>query len=298
MIHKTDNQEIYDILTDTCLWRHQISNGDIIWSRQPNGSCISSFGIDNSDESIRYTRNTSNCYYIDDEDPNIILSNTQFESELIQFDKLLIDSKKQSIIFYGSSSIRFWLTLEKDFSFSQFNVINRGFGGSTLKQCYQQFKRIILPLDPRLLILYAGENDISEDQTPSSIQLIFNQFISIIRQFFPVLPIVYISIKPSPSRLNKLNEQNLTNYLIQEDIKYMNNIFYINIFNEMLTIDGKPRSELFLSDNLHMNKQGYDIWTQAIKNYLYMNGFISKGLINCKISFFIFTFNLLIFFAK
>ncbi len=281
----------------SCFWRRQTSNGDIIWGRQSNGSCTPSFEIDDSDQSIRYTRNALNCHYIDDEDPNKILSNTKFEPELIQFDKLLIDSKQQSIVFYGSSSIRFWSTLINDFSNTQFNIINRGFGGSTLKQCYQQFKRIILPLDPRLLILYAGENDIAEDQTPTSIQADFQQFISITRRFFPSLPIVFISIKPSPSRLNQLIQQNITNHLIQENIKYLNNIYYIDIFNEMLTTDGKPRSELFLSDDLHMNEQGYAIWTRAIQHYLHMNGFISKGLINCEISFVIIALNLLAFFA-
>ncbi|CAF3406497.1 unnamed protein product [Rotaria sp. Silwood1] len=73
---------------------------------------------------------------------------------------------------------------------------------------------------------------------------------------------------------------NITNNLIREDIQNMNNVDYIDIFNQMLTSDGILRSELFISDNLHMNGQGYVIWTKAAKNYLRMNGFISKGLSN------------------
>jgi lysophospholipase L1-like esterase len=176
-------------------------------------------------------------------------------------------------------------------------VINRGFGGSTLKECSQQFKRLILPLDPRLLILYAGENDISANQTAISIQSIFRQLIPTIRRFFPLLPLVFISIKPSPSRFNQILQQNLTNHLIQEDIQSMENIYYIDIFNEMLTIDGQPRSDLFISDDLHMNEKGYAIWTRAIQNYLHTNGFISKGFINCDISLVIIVFNLLVFFC-
>jgi lysophospholipase L1-like esterase len=282
----------------SCFWRRLISNGDLIWGRESNGTCTSSFEIDDSNESIRYTRNGPNCSYIDDEDPNKILSNTEFERTLIRFDKSLKDSKQESIVFYGSSSIRLWLTLEKDFSNVKYNIINRGFGGSTLKQCFEQFKRIILPLDPRLLILYAGENDIAENQTAISIQSIFRQFIPTIRRFFPSLPIIYISIKPSPSRLDQFLQQNLTNYLIQEEIKSMNNIDYIDVFNKMLTNDGKPRAELFGPDDLHMNEEGYAIWTREIQNYLHINGFISKGFINCKISFFVFALNLLAFFAK
>jgi lysophospholipase L1-like esterase len=236
-----------------------------------------------------------NCYYVDDENPNEALSNTEFERDLIEFDKSLKDTKKESIVFYGSSSIRLWSTLEKDFSDVRMDVINRGFGGSTLKQCWQQFKRIILPLEPNLLIVYAGENDISADETPISVQSVFRQFISTARRFFPSLPIVFISIKPSPSRFNKITQVNLTNHLIKQDIENMNNVYYIDIYNEMLTSVGMPRRELFVSDNLHMNEKGYEIWTRAVKNYLRTNGFISKGLINCQLSIVIFIFNLLVF---
>jgi lysophospholipase L1-like esterase len=239
-----------------------------------------------------------NCSYVDDENPSEILSNTEYEPELLRFDSSLKDTKKESIVFYGSSSIRLWSTLEKDFSDAQMSVINRGFGGSTLKQCWQQFKRIILPLDPRLLIIYAGENDISQDQSPISVQSIFQQLISTIRRFFPSLPVVFISIKPSPSRVSKIIQVNITNHLIKEDIKHMNNVYYIDIFDQMLTNNGIPRSELFVSDNLHMNEQGYDIWTREVRNYLQQNGFISKGLINCELSFSIFVFNLLVFYKS
>ncbi len=280
----------------SCFWRRQISNGDILWGRQSNGTCTPSFEIDEIDPWIVYTRNNPNCQYIDDENPDQILSNTQFESDLIEFDRSIKDSKQDSIVFYGSSSIRLWSTLIDDFSNTQLNIINRGFGGSTLEQCSQQFKRIILPLEPRLLILYAGENDLSENQTATTIQTIFRQFIQTTRRIFPVLPIVFISIKPSPSRLNLLHQQNLTNHLIKEDIQKMENIYYIDIFNEMLTANHTPRSELFASDNLHLNQQGYAIWTRAIQDYLQTHGYISKGLINCKLSLLVFALNLLVVF--
>lgn len=282
----------------SCFWRRQISNGDIIWGRQSNGTCTPSFEIDNSSQSTRYTRNSLNCSYVDDENPTKILSDTRYEYALLQFDQSLRNSSQQSIVFYGSSSIVLWSTLEKDFSNVKYNIINRGFGGSTLKQCLEQFKRVILPLDPRLLILYAGENDIAENQTSISIRNNFQQFISIVRRFFPSLPVVFISIKPSPNRLNQFFQQNETNYLIQDDIKSIDNIHYIDIFNKMLTNDQKPRADLFISDNLHMNAQGYAIWTEEIQNYLRTNGYTSKGFIDCPIRFLIFALNIFLFFAK
>ncbi|UJR21410.1 hypothetical protein I4U23_024499 [Adineta vaga] len=307
-INNTDNQGTYQILTDTskglliyvnktsCFWRRQISNGDILWSRLSNGTCTPSFELDDSDTSTRYTRNAMNCTYVNDENPNEILSNSSFENALLRFDRSLKDMKQQSIVFYGSSSIRYWSSLNNDFSHTRMNLINRGFGGSTLKQCYQQFKRIILPLEPRILFIYAGENDISSGETSANIHLIFRQLISMIRRFFPSLPIAYISIKPSPSRFDKIQQVNQTNYLIQNDIQTMHHVSYIDIFNEMLTADGKPRKELFIEDNLHMNEQGYAIWTRAVNNYLQTNDFISKGVIHNEMSMLLIILNLFVFY--
>ena len=87
---------------------------------------------------------------------------------------------------------------------------------------------------------------------------------------------------------------NMTNHLIENDIKSMDNVHYINIFNEMLTTDGMHRPELYVADNLHMNEQGYAIWTRAVNQYLQTNGFISKGLSNYEVSVVLLIFSLLV----
>lgn len=253
--------------------------------------------MDDSPTSVRYTRNAANCLYVDDENPNEVLSNSSLEHELLKFDRSLPNAKRQSIVFYGSSSIRLWSTLTNDFSHTKANLINRGFGGSTLKQCFQQFKRVILPLEPRVLIVYAGENDIAFGETPANIHAMFRQLISITRRFYPALPIAYISVKPSPNKWDKFSQINQTNHLIREDIHSMNNVDYIDVFNEMLTVDGKPRKELFLQDDLHMNEQGYAIWTRIVDNYLKTNGLISEGVNHNNILSLVIVVNLLLIFV-
>lgn len=223
-----------------------------------------------------YSRSSSNCRYVDDEDPSQILSNTPYERTLRLFDQRINESEGSPLVFYGSSSIRMWSTLSRDFANVSNNVINRGFGGSTLKQCLDQFKRVILPLEPKQLIIYAGENDITEGETSTNIHQIFRQLIDRIRRFYPNLPIGYISIKPSPSRWDKTNEMNRTNQLIKKEIQSMDNVAFIDIFDQMLTNDGQPRRELFIEDNLHLNDQGYAIWTRAVLNYLQKSPSISN----------------------
>jgi len=174
---------------------------------------------------------------------------------------------RQGVVFYGSSSIALWNTLAQDFPV--YTTLNRGFGGSTLLQCFQQFKRIVHPLEPSIFIIYAGENDIADGQAPITVQSIFRQFISTVRYFYPRLSIGYISLKPSPSRVSRMAQMNETNNRIREDIQLLfRDVTFINIWPDMLLSNGQPNPDLFLGDNLHMNSKGYAIWTKAVTTYL------------------------------
>ena len=217
---------------------------------------------------IRYTRNPNNCRYIDDENTQLVLSNTAFEtSTLLPFDRILPAAKRQGVVFYGSSSIVKWVTLAQDFP--DYTVLNRGFGGSTLLQCNQQVKRIVNPLEPSILVIYAGENDIAGGQVPLVVQTSFRQMIPRIRRVYPTIPIAFISLKPSPSRVDKMPQMNETNYRIRDDIRLLfPGVTFINIWPDMLLPNGQPNPDLFSSDNLHMNSKGYAIWTKAVASYL------------------------------
>lgn len=238
-----------------------------------------------------YTRNDPNCQLFNDEGSFEKLTDTMYEKELVRFDQLLTQEKQQAIVFYGSSSIRLWTTFSQDFANVPSGVINRGFGGSSLKECWQQFKRIILPLDPRVLIVYAGENDIAGGADASTVFSYFQNFYHAVRRFYPSLPIAYISIKPSPSRVNKLGIMNETNIRIRQYIQTLSNVDYIDVFNLMLTSDNQPRPDIFGSDELHMNAKGYDIWTSSVKDFLNKKGLLTNTAATLKhFSFMTFAF--------
>ncbi|CAF3807145.1 unnamed protein product, partial [Rotaria sp. Silwood1] len=114
-----------------------------------------------------YTRKNEKCRLFNDEGSFEELTNTLYESELLRFDQLLIQEKRGTVVFFGSSSFRLWSTFSQDFADVPSGVINRGFGGSSLKECWQQFKRVVLPLEPTALIVYAGENDIAGGENSS-----------------------------------------------------------------------------------------------------------------------------------
>lgn len=167
------------------------------------------------------------------------------------------------ILFYGSSTIRMWDTLALDFP--KYSVVNLGFGGSTLAACTWFFERVMLMYQPKMLVLYAGDNDLGDGRHPEEVLIFFQQIMAKISVRFESIPCFYISLKPSPARWH-LNEQfRYTNNLIQNEIiKCNDNWKFINIFNEMLDHNSKPNPQFYDNDGLHLSKKGYVLWKNTI----------------------------------
>ena len=172
------------------------------------------------------------------------------------------------IVFTGSSSIHFWDTLADDMK--PLDVVNRGFGGSQIAQVNHYAGRIVIPYHPRAVVLYAGENDLSPpwSKSPEKVFADFQQFVQIIHSQLPDTWIYYISMKPSPSRLSNWEKFQRTNKLIEDYIRTLDRVQFVDIRPVMLNAQGKPRGELFRVDGLHMNAQGYVLWTSIIKPIL------------------------------
>ena len=104
-----------------------------------------------------------------------------------------------STVFYGSSSIRLWPDLGK--CFPDQSVVNAGFGGSTLVACAWYFDRIVVPVAPGRLVVYAGDNDLGDGCDLEAFAQRFNDFLNTIDYFFAGIPLTVMSIKVSPARL-------------------------------------------------------------------------------------------------
>ena len=183
-----------------------------------------------------------------------------------QYDQIYAPPK-DPILFVGSSSIRLWSNLER--TFADYNVLNRGLGGTVINEITYYFNDLIIPYHPRQIFLYVGENDLPDGKTTSdSILYRTKRLLTLISQNLPNVPIVYISMKPSPSREKYMDKMIAANRLIREYIATQNNMKFIDVYRLMLTPEGKSKPELFREDKLHMNKTGYDIWIKEIKPYL------------------------------
>ena len=183
-------------------------------------------------------------------------------------DAFALNDKQQrpasdGVLFVGSSTIRLWSRLSQDFR--QVPVLlNRGFGGSTMRDCNALVRELVIQYKPRQVMVYAGDNDLAEGRTPEAVLNSFANFVRSVRAELPDARISYISIKPSPLRVALLPKIRETNALIASYVQTVPHARYIDIFNPMLTEGGLPRPELFLADQLHLNDAGYRLWQTVI----------------------------------
>ncbi len=170
------------------------------------------------------------------------------------------------VLFIGSSSIRGWRSLERDFP--KHDVINRGFGGSWVSDCTYFLDRIVIPYFPKVIVFYAGENDINGKTPPEVVSANFQEFVRQTRALLDDTHIAFISMKPSPRRWHLAEEKRKGNALIRAFTETDPKLSYIDVFDAMLGPDGTPREELFVGDELHMNEAGYELWTEIVGNHL------------------------------
>ncbi|WP_082497750.1 SGNH/GDSL hydrolase family protein [Pseudorhodoferax sp. Leaf267] len=174
--------------------------------------------------------------------------------------------KAGGILFVGSSSIRLWNDLETQFGDEP--VVKRGFGGSRMLDVTAHVDLLVLPYKPRLVVVYAGDNDLAEGRTPIEVLASFTQFVERVRAALPDTRIAYLSIKPSPLRATLMPQAIETNALIEKYSASVPNLDYIDIYSRMLDAEGKPRADLYGADSLHMNPAGYAVWKSAISPHL------------------------------
>lgn len=172
------------------------------------------------------------------------------------------------ILFAGSSSFTKWTDVQ-DY-FPSFPIINRGFGGSSLTDLIRYANDIILPYQPRQIVIYCGENDFAANEQVSAAEVAkrFYLLFSIIRKKYKKLPVVYVSMKPSPSRIQLMPKFDSANYMIKQFLKKRPRTAFADVYHAMLQKDGTVNQEIFLKDNLHMNSKGYHIWQQILRPYL------------------------------
>ncbi len=167
-------------------------------------------------------------------------------------------------VFYGSSSIRLWDTLAEDVGPG---ILNLAFGGSTLEACDHFFARLVAPVNPRSLLVYAGDNDLGDGRTVEQALGWFRSLADKVEDSLGAIPFGFISIKPSPARFPIVDRISRLNDLVRQEIEARPSGYYVDVFPAMLNEAGQPRTELYFEDGLHLNREGYRLWGSILQPY-------------------------------
>lgn len=190
---------------------------------------------------------------------------TKWESEVRAYEKKDQESPPPAgaILFVGSSTIRMWQTLEKDFA--PLKVIGRGIGGCTVPDLVYYADRVVIAYKPQTVVFYAGDNDVASKTPAEKVAQDFKAFVEKVRKALPAARILFISIKPSPSRARVWDEAKKANQFVREFLEKTPNAGYVDTAQVLMDAQGKPRPELFRDDMLHMNAKGYELWVPVLK---------------------------------
>lgn len=192
-----------------------------------------------------------------------------FESEIAAYEAMDRQNPPPTgaVLFLGSSSIRLWTTLAQDFP--ELQVLNRGFGGSEISDSVRYAPRIVLPYKPRMIVFYAGGNDINAGKTPEKVLQDFKEFVREVHKFLPRTRIVYISMNPAVSRWKKepqfVEGNRLIEDYVQSAAKKKMPLNFLDSHTKLLSATGEARPEIYRTDGLHLNSQGYQLWTAILR---------------------------------
>lgn len=169
-------------------------------------------------------------------------------------------------LFTGSSSVRLWKTLADDFP--ELKPVNRGFGGSHTSDLAALAGQVISPCAPSNIVIYEGDNDIASNKAPERVANDFKQLAAIIHAEFPDARVHYLAIKASPSRWKLETQIRRANQLVADYCRQTPGLVYIDTFTPLLNASGEPDPKWFVDDLLHLNPDGYRLWTSVVRRKL------------------------------
>lgn len=192
------------------------------------------------------------------------VATNRFEPEILKFEAIdrRMPPPPRPILFVGSSSIRMWTNLPS--SHQGKTVINRGFGGSTYKDLLRYFSRIVLPYGPSVMVVYEGDNDLADGQSPAEIAQDLGIFLDRALTELRGTSVVLLTVKPSPSRKHLMEAQMEFNAQLKRMAQSRKGVVVADVASPLLDAQGQPDPRFFAADRLHLNAAGYEAWRKPV----------------------------------
>lgn len=192
----------------------------------------------------------------------------RFNTEINHLDSMSydFDPGKNIYLFTGSSSIRKWDSLSV--YFSDYQIINNGFGGSQMSDLLYYVDILILKYEPNKVFIYEGDNDLAEEKEINEIMVTAKKLVKKLRKGLSEIEIVFISAKPSLARWELKHQYLALNSALRDYCNTKSYLTYADVWDVMLNQTGDPNPDLFVKDGLHLNEKGYDLWARSLGRYL------------------------------
>lgn len=180
-------------------------------------------------------------------------------------------SNENRVVFIGDSITEGWSNNHPDF-FLEKPYINRGINGQTTPQILLRFKADVINLNPKVVIILGGTNDIAGNTGPSSLEMILDNIIMMAEIskangikviLCSVLPVYDYYWQPEANPIEKIA---LLNKMI-EDYADKNEIIYVDYYSSMINNEKGLKVE-YSSDGVHPNKKGYKVMSQIIEKVI------------------------------
>ncbi len=203
-------------------------------------------------------------------------SNRQFEEEVSILERLDIEEKaaEKDILFIGSSSIRLWDNINQDMY--PYSSVKRGYGGAHFYDLIHFSERLVKNHTPKAILIFVanditGSNGLTNlvgDLSPNEVKRLFKLNYKLIRGIHKHIPIFLIETTPTLKRWKVWSEILKSNKKLESFCKKEPNLYYIGTRDKFIGVDGLPIKSLFLNDKLHLNTDGYKLWSNIIKTKL------------------------------
>jgi lysophospholipase L1-like esterase len=162
---------------------------------------------------------------------------------------------RNAILLAGDSQFYRWKTFNEDLP--GYTVINRGIDSFETSDLVYFADRLVLPYQARMIILHVGGNDVHGHKSAEQVLADFKTLVAKIRAVQPTVPIAFSGITPGPARVEEFDRRKEANRVIKNYIATQPNLLFIDLWDAMLTPEGKPRPELFVADGVHPSHEGY-----------------------------------------
>lgn len=194
----------------------------------------------------------------------------KWEKEMVKFDKLNSTeaAPKDAVLFVGSSSIRRWENLVGDMQ--PYAAVQRGYGGAKFSDVAVYAERLLHPHKYRAVVFFVG-NDVAgkpTDKTPDEVEALVRYIVGVSHKHQSDAPVFLIEVTPTSSRFDVWPKIRQVNARLREISLSTPNTYFIPTASNYLSPTGEPLDELFVGDKLHLNEDGYRLWTELIRRRL------------------------------